>query len=87
MKPIGTVATIAHNGHLIVRARFAPDEGCFGYDSRGRVLGRIIRVFGPVSAPFVAILPARRQSLALMGAEAFVDDSAEGSAGRASRKR
>lgn len=84
MKALGTVVTIAHNGRLLVKGRFAPEEGAHAYDFCGRALGRVVRVFGPVTAPFVAIVPSHKPSLALIGAETFVRSHREASADSAS---
>ena len=50
-------------------------------DERGRYLGKIIRVFGPVRRPYVAVLPLRERSgdlMGLLGKPLFRDESMRG---------
>ncbi len=48
-------------GHVVVRApgaEFAP-EGTRVTEARGAFEGRVVRVFGPVSRPYLSIRPRR----------------------------
>ena len=78
MKRLGRVDLISHNGCLLLRGDFAPQEGAGVTDKAGRSLGRIVRVFGPVTAPFVSIEPsrdARKSMVGAIGQDVFVDEA------------
>ncbi len=72
MRRLGVVENISYNGDVMVRAAFAPHRGVRVVDRRGRPLGRVKRVFGPVREPFVAVQSFKPAPLALMGAEVYV---------------
>jgi len=58
---VGTVWAITPAGHVTVRAS-GPDvvpEGTAVRDSAGSMRGQVIRVFGPVSQPYLSIRPRR----------------------------
>ena len=74
MEPLGSVKTISSKGHLIVAASAMPNVGDTVSDERARKIGRVIRVFGPVSGPYVAVLPLRgmeKDLLRLVGRKVF----------------
>ena len=74
MRRLGVVENIAYDGSLVVRAGFAPERGTSILDRRKRPLGRVARVFGPVTEPFVSVRPQAAPALALIGADVFVDE-------------
>lgn len=60
-REVGTVKAVTPAGHLTVRAigpEVAP-EGTNVTDSRGVLHGRVIRVFGPVSRPYLTVRARR----------------------------
>ncbi len=66
------VENIAHDGSILIRSGFAPPKGTDVMDHRHRLLGRVVRVFGPVKEPFTSVRPAAPASLSLIGADVFV---------------
>jgi rRNA processing protein Gar1 len=78
MKRLGRVDLISHNGCLLLRGDFAPQEGSGVLDKAGKSVGRIVRVFGPVAAPYVSIEPStdmRRSMMGVLGQDVFVDEA------------
>ena len=78
MKRLGRVDLISHNGCLILRGDFAPQEGAGVLDKAGKGIGRVVRVFGPVAAPFVSIKPSRdirKSMVGAIGQDVFVDEA------------
>ncbi|MGP8077654.1 MAG: H/ACA ribonucleoprotein complex subunit GAR1 [Thermoplasmata archaeon] len=72
---VGTVVALTPSGTLTVRAAGATvvPEGTNVSDSRGVVRGRVLRVFGPVSRPYLCVRPRRpptpAEGASLLGAE------------------
>ncbi|MGI0155700.1 MAG: H/ACA ribonucleoprotein complex subunit GAR1, partial [Thermoplasmata archaeon] len=73
-REVGTVKAITPAGHVTVRA-FGPDvvpEGTNVTDARGVLHGRVVRVFGPVSRPYLSVRsrrpPTPAEGLALLDA-------------------
>ena len=66
MKPLGRVTTISHTGRIIVRASWAPELGSRVVDRELRVVGAVAALLGPVSAPYVAVKPARPSGQTLL---------------------
>jgi rRNA processing protein Gar1 len=58
MMRIGQIIRFSSEGTIIVRAQAAPPMGAIVCDHRGRDLGKVIRVTGPVSAPYAIVRPA-----------------------------
>lgn len=73
MKKLGTVHNLSYHGDLIVKAAFAPPPGTVILDARGRALGRVRRVFGPVAGPYVTVQPQRPPGLQVVRSEVFVE--------------
>lgn len=73
MKKLGVVKDLSYRGDLLVRGAFAPDRGAEVLDARGRALGRVKRVFGPVGAPYVAVKPKGAPKLGLLGTGVYVE--------------
>jgi rRNA processing protein Gar1 len=68
---LGPVVAISSQGHWVVRTDRDCREGVRVRDAEGRYRGRILRVFGPVSRPYVAVAPDRpldaSEAVALLG--------------------
>jgi rRNA processing protein Gar1 len=65
-RDVGNVLAITPAGHLTVRSpgpEVAP-EGTLVSDARGVVRGQVVRVFGPVSRPYLSVRPRRTPSAA-----------------------
>ena len=73
-RDVGNVLAITPAGHLTLRAVGAEvaAEGTFVSDVRGTVRGQVVRVFGPVSRPYLSVRPRRTptpsEGVALLGA-------------------
>ncbi len=57
LKRIGIVVQTTKSGTIIVKSKFTPKEGAWAIDAALKKIGKIIEVFGPVKAPYVAIKP------------------------------
>ena len=74
---MGAVVAFTPSGFVTVRARSSevPLEGSTVRESRGRLEGRVVRVFGPVARPYVLLRPRRAptpvEGAALLGAEVY----------------
>lgn len=66
MMRIGQVVRLSSEGTIIIRSQTAPPMGGIVCDNRGRDLGRIIRVTGPVSAPYAIVRPVGSMPEGLM---------------------
>lgn len=75
MEKLGTVHDLSYRGDLLVRGGFAPALEDVVLDGRGRPLGHVKRVFGPVARPYVAVQPIRETPLSLMGSTVYVEGS------------
>jgi rRNA processing protein Gar1 len=60
-REVGVVTAITPTGHITARAagNWTPPEGTNVVDATGRFAGRIVRVFGPVSTPYISVRPRR----------------------------
>lgn len=74
MHRLGHVQTISYDGSILVQAEFAPPRGAVVVDRRKRTVGRVARIFGPVKEPFATVRPEGTPSLALIGAEVFIQE-------------
>jgi RNA-binding protein len=78
MKKIGPIVRLSTEGTIIIRAQTAPPIGRIVCDQRGRDLGRIIRVTGPVGSPYVIVRPLGGMPEGLMrqlGRDAYLNDA------------
>jgi RNA-binding protein len=58
LKHIGTLKTISTTGNLIVKAKFTPNLNDEVAEKTSKVIGKVVKVFGPVSKPYVAVKPS-----------------------------
>jgi rRNA processing protein Gar1 len=58
LRPLG-VGIGSYAGRIVIRANKAPRIKSAVYDSRGRKVGHVVRVFGPVKRPYVSVQPLR----------------------------
>jgi len=75
LKALGKVVNFSLKGTLIIRAEWAPCIGDRIIDRRSRPLGKVIRITGPVSSPYVIVSPseeARGSLMGLIGSEVFI---------------
>lgn len=74
MKRLGIVADISYRGTLVIRAEIPPTEGEKVFTGEGEQIGRVDRVFGPVSRPYVSVKPTGREKLmGLIGRETYLE--------------
>ncbi|HEV8360974.1 MAG TPA: Gar1/Naf1 family protein [Candidatus Thermoplasmatota archaeon] len=72
MVPLGKVVNVTRHGHVLVRGAGKPRLGAPVSDARGRPVGRIADLIGPVREPYVLIAPARgADARRLLGQELF----------------
>ena len=74
MKRLGVVENVSYDGSVVVRAQFAPAPGIPVLDKRQRVLGKIVKVFGPVREPFATVRPEGKVTLSVLGSEVYVSE-------------
>lgn len=75
MKVLGSVQEVAFDGKLIVRGSYAPAPRSKVWDNRHRAIGRVLRVFGPVSSPYITVEPSGEQSLlSIVGKQVYVEE-------------
>jgi len=80
------VTAITPTGHVTARAagKWVPDEGTNVVDASGRFAGRVVRVFGPVTRPYVSIRPRRppreAEAALLLGASIHEAEGMHGTA-------
>lgn len=79
MKLLGVVQDLSHDGKLIVKSRFAPMKGAVVRDNLKARVGRVVRVFGPVRSPYVAVQPEEEmKTLAILGREVYIEEGDHG---------
>ncbi len=57
MKKLGTVKNVIHDGTILLKALEISRPGTPVFDSRGGEIGKVARVFGPVSSPYISVRP------------------------------
>jgi len=78
MKFLGSVQEVSFDGKLIVRGAFAPQTRARITDNRQKPVGRVVRVFGPVSSPYVTVEPVGELSLlSAVGKQVYVEEVEE----------
>jgi len=83
LRLLGVVQDISHDGKLIVKARFAPNIREQVKDNLRGEVGRVVKVFGPVTSPYVAIEPKKElRTLAVLGKEVYVPQEREHGKGK-----
>jgi rRNA processing protein Gar1 len=86
MRLLGEVQEVGFDGRLIVRGHFTPNARETVFDNRKRVLGRTIRVFGPVSSPYVSVETSGEHSLlSVVGRQVYIEG--EEHHGKGSKRR
>jgi rRNA processing protein Gar1 len=76
-REVGRVSSLSPRGTFTVRAEGVVPEGTMLTDEEGRFRGRIVRVFGPVAHPYLAVAPRRplppEEALALVGSTLWTE--------------
>ncbi|MDD1743906.1 MAG: hypothetical protein LUO85_04690 [Methanomassiliicoccales archaeon] len=74
MKFLGEVQEVTFDGKLIVKGVFAPRTRERVTDNRQRLIGYVLRVFGPVAGPYVTVAVTGEQSLlSAIGKQVYVE--------------
>ena len=72
MQRIGTVDRTAQGLAIVaLETEERPEIGLMGLDESLTTVGRIVDVFGPVEAPYVAITPTGSDLTALVGTKLY----------------
>ena len=88
MKFLGEVQEVSFDGKLIVKGVCAPQPRETVTDNRRRPIGRVVRVFGPVAAPYVSVEVTGDQSLlSAVGKQVYVEGAEEHGKGGKRRSR
>jgi len=83
LRLLGVIQDISHDGKLIVKARFPPSPREIVRDNLKTEIGRVVKVFGPVRSPYVAIEPRRElKTLAVLGKEVYVQQERDDGKGK-----
>ena len=72
MKQIGVSSHQARSGRLIVRLSTEVRPGVPLLDERGRRLGKVVELIGPVKAPYASVAPATER-LGKSGDAVFIE--------------
>ncbi|MBN1389365.1 MAG: hypothetical protein JXA22_01860 [Candidatus Thermoplasmatota archaeon] len=77
MRPLGTVVNFSPRGSIIIRSEIAPRIGQVVCDNRGTPLGKVIRITGPVSRPYIMVSALAKDEVQMFrigGKKVFLDD-------------
>jgi RNA-binding protein len=74
---LGQIKGLGYNGKLIIRGEFAPKLNVEVMDNKKIYIGKVCRVFGPVSSPYVQVNPPKNQNptIDLIGNSAYVREN------------
>jgi rRNA processing protein Gar1 len=88
MKFLGEVQEVSFDGKLIVKGVCAPQPREMVTDNRRRPIGRVVRVFGPVTAPYISVEATGDTSLlSAVGKQVYVEGVEELGKGGKRRSR
>ena len=88
MNYLGEVQEVTFDGKLIVKSVLAPRARDRVVDNRRRPIGRVVRVFGPVSGPYVSVEVSGEDSLlSAIGKKVYVEGVEERGKGGKGRDR
>lgn len=74
MKRLGIVKDISYRGTLVIRAERAPKLGEEVFTREGMHIGRVEKVYGPISRPYISMKPTSRNKklMGTIGKEVYV---------------
>lgn len=76
MLELGRILHIARSGRVVVKTGTATWEkkmnGLPVFDIKGRQIGRIQEIFGPVACPYASVQPTREKLADLVGIQVFI---------------
>lgn len=88
MRFLGEVQEVSFDGKLIVKGVFAPQPREMVTDNRRRPVGRVVRIFGPVAAPYVSVEVTGKDSLlSAIGKQVYIEGVEERGKGGKRRGR
>lgn len=75
MKRLGIVLDVSYRGTLVTRAEATPSLGEKVFTDDGQQIGRVERVFGLVSRPYVTVKPTSRKQklMGVIGKELYLE--------------
>jgi RNA-binding protein len=74
MRFLGEVQEVTFDGKIIVKGVFAPRARERVTDNRQRLIGYVLRVFGPVAGPYITVAVTGEQSLlSAIGKQVYVE--------------
>ena len=74
LKNVGYVLRLAKSGRIIVKLEVEVKEGTLLYDKKGRKVGLVREVFGPVKSPYASLEPRTDRVRGLIGDPVFVKE-------------
>ncbi len=84
MKRLGVIKNVMRDGSILLKATTPAKSGTVVFDARGKNLGNVTRMFGPVDGPYM-VLKARSDTpdtLKLLESVVYFDPSKSGGAGK-----
>jgi RNA-binding protein len=69
---VGYVLRVSRSRRVIVKLEKEVKEGRTLYDERGRKVGKVIEVFGPIRAPYASLQPLTDRLRGLIGRKVFI---------------
>jgi rRNA processing protein Gar1 len=83
MKRLGNVKNIMRDGSLLLRISEEVGLGTTVFDARGEMIGKVTRVFGPVSEPYATVkAKPGAETLGMLNSDAYFDPSKGKGAGK-----
>lgn len=72
---MGKVYDITNRGFLLLKSDHAPNSGAAVCDKKGRKIGAVVKVFGPVKEPYVSVRPTNKKDvgLGIIGNDLYVE--------------
>ncbi len=55
MKRLGVIKNVMRDGSILMKATMLAKPGTVVYDARGKALGNVTRMFGPVDGPYLVL--------------------------------
>ena len=55
MKRLGSIKNVMRDGSILLKTTESVRKGTLVYDARGKNLGKVTRVFGPVNGPYMVM--------------------------------
>ncbi|MEM0118057.1 MAG: Gar1/Naf1 family protein [Conexivisphaerales archaeon] len=74
MQETGQIFRLARSGMLIVKLKKEPKPGQVLYDAKGRMVGKVVEVFGPVKSPYASLKPLSDWAKSLTSEKVYSKD-------------